>query len=153
MEGVEEANAHPIPTAAIDTLGSIITVLGANETYLPHYMTLWNDAKVYLSRWNSADDIVSCYSMCSTLLEVYGQQSVFVVQDIMNLIPLTAKYDDEYCRANTFYLIGLLIMNFSSQCEMYLQQFAEILEQGLQPIIGDVSLVSLSYLLGRKSYR
>lgn len=151
MEDVEEANSHPVPTAAIDCLASMITVLGANETYLPHYMTLWNDAKVYLSRWNSADDIVSCYSLCSTLLEVYSQHSIFIVEDIINLIPITAKYDNEYCRANTFYLIGLLIMNFSTQCEMYLQQFAEILEQGLQPMLGDVRLMCLSYLLGRKS--
>ena len=130
---------HPVPTAAIDTLASIITVLGCNESYLPFYIQFWNDSKVYLSTWNGADDIVSCISLASTLIEVYGEYSGFVVDDVLNSLPQIVKYDSEYCRANALYIIGLLMSVFPSQCESLLQNFAEILKEGLQPLPGDVS--------------
>ena len=138
IEGIEEANVHPVPTAAIDTLASIITVLGCNESYLQAYMQFWNDSKVYLSTWNGAEDIVSCISLASTLIEVYGDYSGFVVNDILNILPQIVKYDSEYCRANALYIIGLLMSVFPSQCESLLQDFAGILQEGLQLLPGDV---------------
>lgn len=135
---MEEANSHPVPTAAIDTLASMITVLGCNESYLSSYTQFWNDSKQYLTTWNAAEDIVSCISLASTFLEVYGQYSSFVVEDILNVLPQIVKYDNEYCRANALYVIGLLMSIFPSQCENYLQNFASILNEGLQPMAGDV---------------
>ena len=124
----------------MDVVSSIVTVLGANESYLSYYTQLWNDCAVYLSRWNSGEDLVSCISFASTLLEVYGEQSIFVVNSILDILPISSKYDYEYCRANSYYIISRLISTFPLQCEAYLQQFTQILQEGLQLMNGDVRI-------------
>ena len=62
------------------------------------------------------------------------------MNSILDILPISSKYDYEYCRANSYYIISRLISAFPLQCEAYLQQFTQILQEGLQSMKGDVRI-------------
>lgn len=137
--GVEEANSHPIATATMDMLGSLLTALGANASFLAFYQQSWRSAASFFTVWNSADDIVSCYALATSLLEVYGEDAVFVVDDLLKMIPTTVTNPKEFCRANSYYALNLIMKFFSGSFASFVENAASILEAGLQGFPGDVS--------------
>ena len=121
-----------------------LQVLSADPSNLDILVSLWTSVSTFLTAENSPEDITSCYSFASTLLEVYDDLAVFVVQAVMPMIPITAGYHDEYCRANTFYLLSLIIRTFPREVEESIPAFAELLREGMDGERGDVRV------LGRK---
>lgn len=144
VHGVPQANDHPLAMKAVDVLTTSLQVLSADPSNLDILVSLWTSVSTFLTAENSPEDITSCYSFASTLLEVYDDLAVFVVQAVMPMIPITAGYHDEYCRANTFYLLSLIIRTFPREVEESIPAFAELLREGMDGERGDVRV------LGRK---
>lgn len=138
--GVEAANAHPIATAAMDALGSLITAMGANPSFLPFYQQAWQCALAFFTLWNAPEDLISCYALASTLLETFGTDAGFVVDGVLKMIPDTVHCPKEFCRANSFYALNLIMKHFPAAFASYADMAAKILEVGLEGMPGDVGV-------------
>ena len=138
IDGVPQANDHPLAMKAVDVLTSSVQVLSADPSNLDTLRSLWTHIAPFLSPENSPEDLISCYSLASTLLEVYEELAVFVVQAVLPFLSLSAEYHDEYCRSNTFYLLSLLIRTFPQEIEPSLPAYAALLQKGLDGQRGDV---------------
>ena len=139
IEGAGAKNEHPIATSAMELLASIVQVLGRNPSYLQQYQVMWNKAATYINPSNKASDIISCFVLAEEFLEVYGEDARFVVPALLPVFPQTALSRHEYCRANTYYLISLLFDIFPNEMEQDLQNYTQILRDGLIRRPGDVS--------------
>ena len=138
IEGAGAKNSHPIATSAMELLASIVEVLGPNPSFLTAYQGLWNKVTTYINEWNTAEDLVSCFVLAEGLLETFGEDAQFVVPGIISSFSMTSTYRNEYCRANTFYLLTLLFDIFPKEMEVNLAQYTEILRNGLVRRDGDV---------------
>ena len=141
IEGAGAKNEHPIATSAMELLASIIQVIGRNPSYLQQYQVMWNKAAAYINPSNKASDLISCFVLAEELLEVYGEDARFAVSTLIPAFPQTALSRHEYCRANTYYLISLLFDIFPNEMEQDLQNYTEILRDGLVHRPGDVGIV------------
>lgn len=140
MEGVESANSYPIATSALELLASIVRVMGHNPSFLDKYRIIWEKCVPFINRWTIPSDVTSCYTLAESLLETYQTDAVFVVNGIIDMLPVTAGYRNEYSRANSFYLIGLLFDLFPNQMESDLVKFSSLLREGLNGLMGDVRM-------------
>ena len=136
--GVEAANTHPLATSAMDTLGSLITAMGANPSFLPFYQQAWQSSLAFFTLWNAPDDLISCYALASTLLETFGPDAGFVVDAVLKMVPDTVRSPKEFCRANSFYALNLIMKHFPAAFASYLGMAAKVLEAGLEGMPGDV---------------
>ena len=136
--GVEAANTHPLATSAMDTLGSLITAMGANPSFLPFYQQAWQSSLAFFTLWNAPDDLISCYALASTLLETFGPDAGFVVDAVLKMVPDTVHSPKEFCRANSFYALNLIMKHFPAAFASYLDMAAKVLEAGLEGMPGDV---------------
>ena len=138
IHGVPQANDHPLAMKAVDVLTSSLQVLSNDLSNLDILRSLWTSVSTFLTAENSPEDVTSCYSFASTLLEVYDELAAFVVQSVLPMLPITAEYHDEYCRANTFYLLSLIIRTFPREVEESVPAYAELLREGMDGERGDV---------------
>jgi hypothetical protein len=140
LEGVESANSYPIATSAAELLASIVRVMGANPSFLDRYQLIWEKCIPFINRWTVPSDVTSCYTLAESLLETYKADAIFVVNGIISMLPVTAGYRNEYCRANSYYLIGLLFDLFPNEMENDLIKYTSLLREGLNGIPGDVGM-------------
>ena len=138
IDGVAQANDHPLAMKAVDVLTTSVQVLSDDISNLSTLENLWEHITVFMVSENSAEDLISCYSLASTILEVYDDLGRFVVSAVLPMLPVTAEYRSEYCRSNTFYLLSLLITTFPQEMESRIESVALILQKGLQEQVGDV---------------
>ena len=141
IEGAGAKNEHPIATSAMELLASIIQVLGRNPSYLQQYQIIWDKVTTYINVSNKASDLISCLVLAEELLEVYSEDARFVVSALIPAFPHTSVSRHEYCRANTYYLISLLFDIFPREMEQDLQNYTQILRDGLVHRPGDVGIV------------
>ena len=114
--------------------------MGPNPSFLERYRLIWEKCVPFINRWTVPGDVTSCYTLAESLLETYHTDAVFVVNGIINMLPITAGYRNEYSRSNSFYLIGLLFNLFPNEMENDLVKYTSILREGLNGIQGDVRL-------------
>ena len=119
----------------------MVTALGANEALLPHYSNLWEVMKNYFTPFNSSDDIISCLSFANSLIETYGRNALFVVNDVLAFLERILLYDDEFCRSNGLYFISLVVTYFVEESQPFLNTFTTILQNALEVRIGDVFFI------------
>ena len=140
IAGLPLSNDHPLAMKAVDVLAAAAQVLAPDLAALPALRDLWALAAAFLAPENSPQDLTSCLSLASTLLEGFDDRAAFVVDAALPLLPVAAAAHDEFCRANAFYLLSRVIRSFPREVEPALPRYAELLREGLEGRRGDVGL-------------
>ena len=61
-----------------------------------------------------------------------------VVDAVLKMVPDTVRSPKEFCRANSFYALNLIMKHFPAAFASYLDMAAKVLEAGLEGMPGDV---------------